>query len=207
MPTAWLKPASRLEAAGRIIEAGRRFCGELGNPAFLPRMQWVSALRRYLVGEWDDARADAEAGMAMLGEGGARQGAAYGHSLLALIGLYRGDFEEVEERLGAAEREVATAGPQYGVHWPVWIRGLLHEARGETDHALSCLVRLAGSQVHEQIKFAGERRMMLDSTGRSRITTVTSHFVALRSARKSPTTLMETEPSWDRQKAIPTSAW
>jgi class 3 adenylate cyclase/DNA-binding CsgD family transcriptional regulator len=131
-----LMEADQLDEAGHVLETGRRFCEELGNPAFLPRLQWASALRHFVLGEWDDATTGVEAGMTMLGEGGARQGAVYAHSVLAVIAVHRGDVHSAEASVAAAERELAMAGPQYRVDWPAWARGVLQEAQGTPDQAL-----------------------------------------------------------------------
>jgi DNA-binding CsgD family transcriptional regulator len=135
-----LVDADRLDEAAEVILAGSRAAEAWGNAWVKPWLQATSALRRFLTGEWDDAIAEVEASLALAGDLGAQQGSTYGHSVVALISLHRGDLEGAEATLARAERQLGDwkdAG--YRGHWLGWARALLVEAHGRQGPALATM--------------------------------------------------------------------
>ena len=133
-----LVEADRLDEAERILRERRARTEELGSWG-LASYAFSAALARFACGEWDDARAEAKAGMALAEEIGGRSGAVCGLAILALIALHRDELDEAAESVGAAGDELARVGYQSYGHWAIWARGLLAEARGELSDALAAL--------------------------------------------------------------------
>ena len=134
---AFLLEADCFDEADDVVRSGRRMNEEWGNTWVLPMLEWVSAARRFLIGDWDDAVADAEAGLAMAGEGGSRQGLLCAQGLVGLLATYR--LGPVEAQLGAEadSGQPGASGVLLGVAGMV--HGLLTEAQGCRQQALAAL--------------------------------------------------------------------
>lgn len=134
---AFLLEADRFDAAQDVVLSGRRMNEEWGNTWVLPMLEWVSAARRFLIGDWDDALTDAEAGLAMAGEGGSRQGLHCAEALVGLLAACR--VGPVEAQLGteadSGQPGVSASGVLLGLAGMV--HGLLTEARGSPQQALA----------------------------------------------------------------------
>ena len=133
-----LVEADRMHEAAEVVQQGRRACEALGSMWSLARLYHVSTMRRFLVGEWDDAIAEVETVLAMEQVAGTAA-LSLAHSKLALIAVHRGELEAAQQHLVAAEHAVAESGPHPRTNWIAWARGLLHEARGSPDQALGSL--------------------------------------------------------------------
>ncbi len=100
---------------------------------------WAFAIRHFLVGEWEDAIAEVEAGLALTEEFGSRLGKVWPHSILANIAVHRSDLPAAERELAEAERAITKTGVQFGIDWMMLGRALLQEAQDNTSAALSRL--------------------------------------------------------------------
>jgi DNA-binding CsgD family transcriptional regulator len=133
-----LVEADRLDEAERTLRQRRASSEKVGSWG-LASYAFCAALARFAWGEWDDARAEAQAGLALSEEIGGRTGAVCGLAILALIALHRDERDVAAEAVAAAGDERERAGHQLNGHWAIWARGLLAEARGELPEALAAL--------------------------------------------------------------------
>jgi DNA-binding CsgD family transcriptional regulator len=130
--------ADRLDDAERILRERRARTEEVGSWG-LASYAFCAALARFGCGEWDDARAEAQAGVALAEEIGGRSGAVCGLAILALIALHRDELDAAAEAVAAAGDELERVGYQFYGHWAIWARGLVADARGELPEALAAL--------------------------------------------------------------------
>ena len=130
--------ADRLDDAERALQQRRASTGEVGSWG-LASYAFCAAHARFARGEWDDARAEAKAGVALAEEIGGRSGAVCGFAILALIALHRDELDAAADAVAAAGDELERVGYQFYGHWEIWARGLLAEARGELPDALAAL--------------------------------------------------------------------
>lgn len=130
--------ADRLDEAERVLSQRRASSQEVGSWG-LASHAFCAAHARFARGEWDDARAEAKAGVALAEEIGGRSGAVCGLAILGLIALHRDELDTAAEAVAAAGDELHRVGYQLYGHWAIWARGLLAEARGELPEALAAL--------------------------------------------------------------------
>jgi DNA-binding CsgD family transcriptional regulator len=128
--------ADRLDDAERVLRQRRATSEEVGSWG-LASHAFCAAHARFARGEWDDARAEATAGVALAEEIGGRSGAVCGLAILALIALHRDELDAAQEAVAAASGELDRVEYQLYGHWAIWARGLLAEARGELSEALA----------------------------------------------------------------------
>ena len=86
-----LTELDRLDEARSTLDAGQRIGEELGIRWQLPNYQMISAVTRFLAGEWDDAIAEVEAARDLASETGESHSLILGHCALALIWVHRND--------------------------------------------------------------------------------------------------------------------
>lgn len=134
-----LNQADEFEQAAAAVLAGRQRAELMGNVSWLPMYQWVLTSAYLWQGKWEDAVAEAEAGIALASEVSNTIGIVFGYSMMGHIAIYRGDLEEAERQLAASERALEQTGPGLGADFMIWGRGLLHEARGEIPEALEAM--------------------------------------------------------------------
>ncbi|CAA9523022.1 MAG: hypothetical protein AVDCRST_MAG67-3840 [uncultured Solirubrobacteraceae bacterium] len=135
--------ADRLEEAERTLQRRRAHIEQVGSWG-LASYAFSAALARFDRGEWEDARAEATAGVALAEEIGGRTGAVCGLAILALIALHRDELDAAAEAVAAAEDELARVGYEFYGHWAIWARGLLAEARGNPSAGLGSTPRGMG---------------------------------------------------------------
>lgn len=147
--------ADRLADAEATLQEGRRRAEERGAVVWLPLYHWGLALRRVLTGDWDDALAEIEVGLAVADEVGTRLHVPLLHGMASYIALQRGDLGGAQAALETAVQEflagtsdawqteaakgLRTASGRWPVEWGLWISALLHEARGDQLQALVLL--------------------------------------------------------------------
>lgn len=134
-----LMGADRFEEAERALQEGRRVAEDLGSVWDIPLYHLALSLRRFWTGEWDDAIAEAEAGLLLAEDVGTRVGTLYPYSLIALIAIHRDELPRARTALAEAQRVFDAAGPQQGVELMRWAQALLHRIEGDSDRALSVL--------------------------------------------------------------------
>jgi DNA-binding CsgD family transcriptional regulator len=97
----------RLDEARSALQASMRHAEELGVQLHVPRVHVYLALERFTAGEWDDALAEAQAGLELAGEIGETYASVSGRIVRSLILLHHNDLPGARE---AAEAELAVAG-------------------------------------------------------------------------------------------------
>lgn len=130
--------ADRLDEAELVLRQRRTSSEEVGSWG-LASHAFCVAHARFARGEWDDAHAEATAGVALAEEIGGRSGAVCGLAILALTALHRDELDAAADAVAAAGAELERVEYQLYGHWAIWARGLLAEARGELSEALAAL--------------------------------------------------------------------
>jgi DNA-binding CsgD family transcriptional regulator/tetratricopeptide (TPR) repeat protein len=134
-----LVAADRLREAGATLEEGRRLGEQAGTAWDLPLYHVMLALPLYHLGEWDDAVAEIEAGLALADEVGSGLGRVTALSLLGDIAVHRNDLHAAEKSIEAATAIVQRLGPQWGMGWLTLARAHLLDAAGDADGAFAIL--------------------------------------------------------------------
>jgi DNA-binding CsgD family transcriptional regulator/tetratricopeptide (TPR) repeat protein len=108
-----------------------------------PLLQFGAALALYRQGEWDDALAEAEAGLLAAEETGLGLGAFWPCSIGALISCSRGRLDDARgwlDRIGPI-----TLRQEWGMEWLVYASAAVQEAQGHTDEAADILEAMAAA--------------------------------------------------------------
>jgi DNA-binding CsgD family transcriptional regulator len=124
-----LRGLDRFDDAQDAIRRARDADERAGNASYLPVYHYESASELFLAGRWDEAVAEAEAGLALADEVGLQLLLHWPHGLLARIAVHRDDLDAADAWL---------AGPAGGAD-AVVAQGLLAEARGDSTAALAAL--------------------------------------------------------------------
>lgn len=121
----------RLDEAEDVLRMGRDVAERSGT-WHIPWYQMYLGARNFLTGDWDDAIAEAQAGLSFLDDMEFTPFAAvlFPRGLIAAIALYRGDAEAARFALTKAEEELARSGPQLGVDAMLWAKAMLLDAEG-----------------------------------------------------------------------------
>jgi DNA-binding CsgD family transcriptional regulator len=134
-----LVDADRILDGLATLRTGRSRCESLGSVWNLPAFLFSSSLILMILGELDDAEAEARSGLALADELGTRQGTVAGMAILAMIAAHRGDQPGATEQLCEAEKELARTGPQAYGHWLLWAQATIEEARGDISAAFAAV--------------------------------------------------------------------
>jgi DNA-binding CsgD family transcriptional regulator/tetratricopeptide (TPR) repeat protein len=134
-PRGWIlmEQDQHVEAV-RALNTGRQICEELGVRWPLATYQAYLAVERFVVGEWDDAVAELEAGIALAEETGVTYAVKPAHSARAMIRLHRNDLSGAHQAVQDAEA-VADRGSRLFDYRVLLARALLLEAEGESARA------------------------------------------------------------------------
>lgn len=131
-----LTGADRLEEAERVHQAGLIAGEELGTGWHPSWYHAALASRRFFAGDWDDAVTMGEAALALADDVGTDLGRSYVECILGLIALHRDDMAAAQQWIGGAAEIAAVTPGQLGSDWVPWAEALLHEMRGDSEHAL-----------------------------------------------------------------------
>jgi DNA-binding CsgD family transcriptional regulator len=134
-----LTELDRLDEARSTLDTGRRIGEELGIRWQLPNYQVISAITRFLAGEWDDAIAEVEAAKELADETGESYSLILGHCALTLIWVHRNDLGRARQAASAAMGQLGERGPRYRAMWAMWAHALLLEAEGKPPDAFALL--------------------------------------------------------------------
>jgi len=129
-----LHQLDRFDEAHSALREGQRADERLGNVSYLPAYHYEAATLLFCVSRWDDAVAQARAGLELADEVGLEMLLPWPHGLLALIALHR-------DELDAAAASLADLESRHGTETAALARGLLAEARGDPASALAALER------------------------------------------------------------------
>lgn len=113
----------RLDEAEQALRAGRDISERFGS-WHIPWYQMYLGAKHFLAGDWDDAIAEAAAGLSVVEEMEFTPFAAvlFPEGLIAAIALHRGDMQGATAGLAKAEQELARSGPQVGFDAMLWAK-------------------------------------------------------------------------------------
>jgi DNA-binding CsgD family transcriptional regulator len=134
-----LADSDRFADAEVAFQAGRRRSEQTGNLARLPHYHWGIAEMRLAAGRWDDAVAEAQAGLSLVEETANHVGDVFANALCAHVAFHRGEATTAQAAVREAERRLVAGPVEIGYEWMTWIGALLLEARGEVAEARSAL--------------------------------------------------------------------
>jgi DNA-binding CsgD family transcriptional regulator len=134
-----LTELDRLDEARSTLDIGKRISEELGIRWHLPNYQIISAVTRFIAGEWDDAIAEVEATRELVDETGEGYSLILGHCVLSLIFVHRNELGRAEEAASAAVDQLGEPGPRYRALWAMWAHAFLLEAEGKVAAAFALL--------------------------------------------------------------------
>jgi DNA-binding CsgD family transcriptional regulator len=136
-----LADADRFADAEVAFQTGLRRSEQTGNLTRLPLYHWGIAEMRLAAGRWDDAVAEAQAGLGLIEETANHVGDVFANALCAHVAFHRGELGLAHAAVREAERRLVAGPVEIGYEWMTWIGALLLEARGEAAEALSVLAR------------------------------------------------------------------
>jgi DNA-binding CsgD family transcriptional regulator len=123
------RDAEATVAIERASELGER----LGLVWDVPLRHLLRARAHHRGGDWDRALAEAQAGLSQSTDQGGSIGEVWLLCVLARLTVARGELDDADRALDAAEEAAALSGQ--GLDQIAWARGLLAEARGDADAA------------------------------------------------------------------------
>jgi DNA-binding CsgD family transcriptional regulator/tetratricopeptide (TPR) repeat protein len=126
---------------------------DLGSAWLLPDMLLLSAELRFLVGEWDDAAAELEAGLHLAQEHGQRVSLAQSLSYQAVMKLARGDQVGAGVAIASVENELSAGAPCYGAQLVAFTASALAVARAEPDRAFDLLLWCWNRDVDREVRY------------------------------------------------------
>lgn len=134
-----LVDADRISEADAVLQAGRHASEQAGATSSLAIWHRTLAIRHFAAGDWDDALAEVEAGLALAADTGSKLGSIAGQAIMALVTVRRDDLGTAALAVEAAREALDRSGPEYRSHWVDWAEALLNEARGDVSSALGVL--------------------------------------------------------------------
>ena len=196
VPQLWLGTAladsDRFGEAEVVLQAGRSRAEQTGDLARLPMYHWAIADVRLASGQWDDALAEAQAGLGLIEENATQVGDVFANALHAHVALHRGNPNGARAAVDEARRSLVAGSVEIGFEWMTWIDALLLEALGQSGQALSILEEAWDLSAPLRYLQATSRtigpdlvRMALSAGNHERALSVTDELE--RNARHSPT--------------------
>jgi DNA-binding NarL/FixJ family response regulator len=145
VPQLWLGTAladsDRFGEADVVLQAGRRKAEQNGDLARLPLYQWAIAELRLAGGLWDDALAEAHAGLDLIEENANHVGDVFANAICAHVAFHRRDPTLAQSAVHEAHHSLVAGPLEIGFEWMTWIDALLLETQGHQAEALSILVQ------------------------------------------------------------------
>jgi DNA-binding CsgD family transcriptional regulator/tetratricopeptide (TPR) repeat protein len=196
VPQLWLGTAladgDRFDEAEVVLQAGRSSAEQTGDVARLPLYHWAIAETRVAGGQWDDAVAEAQAGLSLIEENAGHVGDVFAHAICAHVALHRGDRLSAQSALDEARRNLVAGPVEIGFDWMSWIGALMLETSGQPAEALAMLAETWELSAPVRYLQASSRamgpdlvRMALAAGDQRRARSVTEELED--SARRSPT--------------------
>jgi DNA-binding CsgD family transcriptional regulator len=116
-------------------------CSALGSSWLLPDALLLSAEQRFIVGEWDDAWSELEAGLRVANERGHKISIPQTRASEAIMAMARGDHRQAEVALATVRSHLVSDVAEYGVEMVAFATSLLAEAEGQATKAQQLLVQ------------------------------------------------------------------
>lgn len=130
-----LMATDQLGASAEVLRKGRAYTDTLGVAWQLPLLDVELAMNLFIAGRWQDARTEADAGLAMSEETGNQLAFVPLHALRALMAVGGGDLIDAQSSVAAAEggadRRFRMASDSL-----VWAKALVVEASQNSSEAL-----------------------------------------------------------------------
>jgi DNA-binding CsgD family transcriptional regulator len=136
-----LADADRFAEAEAAFQAGRARAEQTGNIARLPHFHWGLAEMRLGAGDWDDAVAEAQAGLGLIEQTVSQVGDVFANAICAHVAFHRGESTLADGAVQEARRRLVAGPLEIGFDWMTWIEALLLEAQGRSVEALSVLAQ------------------------------------------------------------------
>jgi DNA-binding NarL/FixJ family response regulator/tetratricopeptide (TPR) repeat protein len=125
-----LADADHLDEAEVVLQAGRRQAEQTGNVSRVAMYHWAIAEVRLAAGQWDDAVAEAEAGLRLIEESPSHVGDVFAHAICAHVAYHRGDEASAAAAVDDARRRLVAGSVEIGREWMGWVDALLLEGKG-----------------------------------------------------------------------------
>jgi DNA-binding CsgD family transcriptional regulator len=133
--------ADFMDDAAAAYRKAAEECDQLGSTWILPDTRLMSAELRFLVGDWEVAVPELEAGLEAAADQGASILVAQSRGYLAIIAAARGDRRAAERAIAPVGGELAGDPPRYGAEIVAYAASLVAEAAGQPTAALDVLRR------------------------------------------------------------------
>ncbi len=129
----------RFSEARTALQVGRQLSQQVGASWHRPSLDTTLALERFLVGEWDDALAEAETAERLAEDLDEGYNIAVRVGVVAMIALHRGDLPGCRRTIDVIGDAARERFPRYWRSWLSWVQALLLEAEGTTQSSLTIL--------------------------------------------------------------------
>lgn len=128
-------------------------CETLGSVWLLPDTLLQAAQLRFVIGEWDDATVEFEAGLRLAEERGQRVLIAQSKACLAIIAAARGRLPAAKATLDGLETILTDDRPPYGAEMVAFAMATIAEAQGDLSGAFAMLLRFWNYNVEREIRY------------------------------------------------------
>lgn len=145
--------ADLLDQARRAYARAVQDSHQLGSSWLLPDMQLLAAELRFLVGEWDDAGAEFEAGLHLAELHGQRISLAQTRAYQAVMAVAKGELDGATAALAGLEGELIAPVPCYGAELVAYAAAVLAEARAQPAEAFALLLDFWRMDVSRDIRY------------------------------------------------------
>lgn len=136
-----LSDADLLDEARVAFRRAVDECSTLGSSWILPDALLLAAELRFIVGEWDDAWSELEAGLRVAHERGHKISKPQSRACEAIMAIARGDHRAAEAALATVQAQLVSDVPEYGVEMVAFATSLLADAEGQATKAYQLLLR------------------------------------------------------------------
>jgi DNA-binding CsgD family transcriptional regulator/tetratricopeptide (TPR) repeat protein len=130
----------RFSEARAALEAGRQVSQQIGADWMGPLLDTTLAVERFVVGEWDDALAEAETAQQLAREVDEGYIGALRLSVVALIAVHRGDVSGARKAMDMTGSARTDRGPRFRSAWVALAQARLLEAEGAAEEGVAVLV-------------------------------------------------------------------
>jgi ATP/maltotriose-dependent transcriptional regulator MalT len=129
----------RFSEARTALQAGREVSQQVGVSWLGPSLDTTLAVERFLVGEWDDALAEAETAERLATGVDEGYNIAWRGGAVAMIALHRGDLPRCRRTIDVIADAASERYPRYWRSWLAWAQALLLEAEGAAQSSVAVL--------------------------------------------------------------------